>query len=81
MIKIVLQNTFTYEYQCWMMLLIFHCWQQRYRYREDQDVNLCRIVMDAIAAKRYTEELNKARAKCEKKFPGDVQSWKTMVPH
>lgn len=37
--------------------------------------------MDAIAAKRYNEELNKARAKCEKKFPGDVMAWKTMVPH
>ncbi|KAF3335018.1 Plant transposase (Ptta/En/Spm family) [Carex littledalei] len=54
---------------------------ERFRYRANQDVSLCRTVLDAIAAKRYTEELNKARTKCIKKFGDDIDSWKSMVPH
>ncbi|KAF3326455.1 Plant transposase (Ptta/En/Spm family) [Carex littledalei] len=54
---------------------------ERFRYRADQDVSRCRAVLDAIAAKRYTEELNKARTKCIKKFGDDIDSWKSMVPH
>ncbi|KAF3338626.1 hypothetical protein FCM35_KLT17463 [Carex littledalei] len=54
---------------------------ERFRYKEGQDVRICRLVMDAIAAKRYTEELNKARTKCINKFGDDIESWKTMVPH
>ncbi|KAF3328947.1 Plant transposase (Ptta/En/Spm family) [Carex littledalei] len=54
---------------------------ERYTYHEDEDVDCCRAVLDAIAAKRYCEELGTARRNRIKKYRWDIVSWKTDVPH
>ncbi|KAF3341461.1 Plant transposase (Ptta/En/Spm family) [Carex littledalei] len=54
---------------------------ERFRYREGEDADHCREVFDAIAVKRYAEELHTARDKCINKFGWDMPLWKANVPH
>ncbi|KAF3341194.1 Plant transposase (Ptta/En/Spm family) [Carex littledalei] len=54
---------------------------ERFTYREGEDPDRCREVLDGIAGKRYGEEMNTARDKCFKAFGRDIDKWKGMVPH
>ncbi|KAF3330251.1 hypothetical protein FCM35_KLT03605 [Carex littledalei] len=51
------------------------------RYRDGEDVQRCREVLEAIAAKRYSGELHEARNSCIKKFGRNIPAWKKSVPH
>ncbi|KAF3334975.1 Plant transposase (Ptta/En/Spm family) [Carex littledalei] len=54
---------------------------ERYRYAKDEDPDRCRTVLDAIAGKRYCEELAKARHNRIKLYGWDIMAWKANVPH
>ncbi|KAF3337901.1 Plant transposase (Ptta/En/Spm family) [Carex littledalei] len=54
---------------------------ERFRYRHGEDVYHCRTVLDAIAGKRYAEELHNARNKCFRKYGCEIPLWKADVPH
>ncbi|KAF3337596.1 hypothetical protein FCM35_KLT18183 [Carex littledalei] len=55
--------------------------KERFRYRHGEDVDHCRTVLDAIAGKRYAEELHNARNKCFRKYGWEIPLWKADVPH
>ncbi|KAF3336794.1 hypothetical protein FCM35_KLT19380 [Carex littledalei] len=54
---------------------------EKFRYRDGEDVQRCREVLEAIAAKRYSGELHEARNNCIKKFGRNILAWKKSVPH
>ncbi|KAF3320226.1 hypothetical protein FCM35_KLT01501 [Carex littledalei] len=55
--------------------------KEKFRYRDGEDVQRCREVLEAIAAKRYSGELHEARNNCIKKFGRNIPAWKKSVPH
>ena len=55
--------------------------KEKFRYREGEDLVRCRAVLEAIAAKRYSEELHEARDNCRKKFGNNLPAWKNYIPH
>lgn len=55
--------------------------QKKFRYRDGEDTDHCRDVLEAIASKRYSEELHEARDSCIKKFGRNLQAWKAAIPH
>lgn len=64
-----------------LILCIFTFLQKKFRYKEGVDQDYCRDVLEAIAAKRYREELHEARDYCFKKWKHNKQAWKEYIPH
>ena len=59
----------------------FYFSKERFRYREGEDLDQCKAVFEAIAQKRYSEELHSARANCIKQYGWDMALWKANIPH
>ncbi|KAF3329287.1 protein IQ-DOMAIN 1-like protein [Carex littledalei] len=62
-------------------LLSIFLFEERHRYAEYEDIDRCREVLEAIACKRYCEELGRARRNRIKKYGWDIVAWKANEPH
>jgi hypothetical protein len=67
-----------YSPNCYCVVLLM---KEQFKYRAGEDPKHCKEVLEAIATKRYADELYEARQDCIDDFGWDTEAWKSIVPH